>query len=85
MPAKYAGSHFFTPEQIANAQGNIGRFSWASEERDAAVALARRWIDLSDETLWHLVAEQTIGRSTNASVAKGCPQCGEGINRHGGS
>ncbi len=79
------GEHFIASEGIANARRNIERMYWAAAERDAAVDHARRWLDLDDDTLWSLVTGQTTGRSTNASVTKGCPQCGDGINRYGGA
>ena len=79
-----AVSHLINAEQIANARRNVERFPWAAADRDAAVERARRWIALDDGTLWDLVTEQTVGRSTNASVEKGCPRCGDGINRSGG-
>jgi len=78
-------SILITPEQISNARRNAERFPWASALRDEAVAAAERWTGLEDEILWSLVTEQSIGRSTNASVLKGCPGCGDGINRYGGS
>ena len=73
-----------TPEQVRNARLNATRFEWAADRRDVAVEKARRWVGLDDDALWALVTGQTIGRSTNASVEKGCPQCGQGIYRHGG-
>ena len=79
------GEHFIASEEIANARRNVERMSWAAAERDAAVDCARRWLDLDDDTLWSLVTGQTIGRSTNASVVKGCPQCGDGIDLYGGA
>ena len=79
------GEHFIASERIANARRNIEQMPWAAAERDAAVDCARRWLDLDDDALWTLVAGQTTGRSTNASVSKGCPQCGDGINRYGGA
>ena len=85
MPEPIYGGHFVTVEQIRNARRNVDRYSWAAADRDEAVRRAERWMGLADEDLWGLVTEQTVGRSTNASVAKGCPQCGDGINRFGGS
>ena len=85
MEKRSTGGHFVTPEHMRNAKRNIERFPWAASQRDAAVARAERWIGLEDESLWGLVTEQAIGRSTNASVEKGCPRCGDGINRLGGS
>jgi hypothetical protein len=69
------GGHFVTREQIENARRNVKRFEWAAEERDQAIAQAARWISLSDDQLWGMVTEQTVGRSTNASIIKGCPAC----------
>ena len=80
-----SGEHFIASEWIANARRNIEQMPWAAAERDVAIHRARRWLDLDDDTLWTVVAGQTIGRSTNASVSKGCPQCGDGINRCGGA
>lgn len=77
-------SQLITPEQILNARRNTEQLPWASALRDAAVKSASRWLTLDDDTLWSLVTEQSIGRSTNASVLKGCPRCGDGINRLGG-
>lgn len=61
-------SRLITPEAIDSARRNVGRYPWAAAERDSAVERAQRWMALNDEFLWGLVAEQTIGRSTNASV-----------------
>ena len=85
MPELAGGGHFVTRKQMATATANAERYAWAAAERDAAADKARRWMELSDDALWELVTEQTVGRSTNASVTKGCPQCGDGINRLGGS
>ncbi len=70
-----SGGHFVTVEQVENARRNIERFSWAAEERDTAVVHADRWLSLSDEYLWGMVTGQMIGRSTDASILKGCPSC----------
>ena len=78
------GGQLVTPEQVRNARHNATRFDWAADRRDVAVEKAKRWVRLDDDALWAMVAGQTIGRSTNASVDKGCPQCGHGIYRHGG-
>ncbi|MDE2999011.1 MAG: heparinase II/III family protein [Gemmatimonadota bacterium] len=78
------GGQLVTPEQVRNARRNATRFDWASARRDVAVERAKRWVGLDDDTLWTMVTGQTIGRSTNASIEKGCPQCGQGIYRHGG-
>jgi hypothetical protein len=67
-----------------NARRNADRIPWASAMRDSAVQTASRWTSLDDDFLWSMVTEQSIGRSTNASVVKGCPRCGDGINRQGG-
>lgn len=84
MSKPAGGGHFVTREQMAAAARNVERYPWAAAERESAVAKAQRWMGISDEALWELVTEQTVGRSTNASVVKGCPACGEGINRFGG-
>ena len=73
-----------TPEQVANARRNVRRFDWAAARRDAAIERAKRWVCFDDDRLWSMVTGQTIGRSTNASVEKGCPKCGQGIYRQGG-
>ena len=78
------GGKLVTPEQVRNARGNVTRFNWAAARRDAALATAKRWVRLDDDRLWAMVTGQTIGRSTNASVEKGCPQCGIEIYRYGG-
>ena len=78
------GGQLVTPEQVRNARRNVSRFDWAAARRDAAVAQAQRWARLDDDMLWAMVTGQTIGRSTNASVEKGCPQCGSEIYRYGG-
>ncbi len=78
------GGKLMTPEQVGNARRNVTRFDWAAAQRDAAVAKATRWVQLDDDRLWAMVTGQTIGRSTNASVEKGCPKCGQEIYRYGG-
>ena len=79
-----SGGKLVTPEQVENARRNVTRYEWAAVRRDAAVEKAKRWVRLDDDRLWGMVTGQTIGRSTNASVEKGCPECGQGIYRHGG-
>ena len=81
MSERRSGGHFVTPDQMENARRNIERYPWAAVERDAAVERARRWVDLDDGTLWGLVAEQTIGRSTTPNVEQGCPTCLDGLSR----
>ncbi len=78
------GGQLVTPEQVRNARRNVTRFDWAADRRDTAVAKAARWVRLDDDDLWTMVTGQMIGRSTNASVEKGCPKCGQEIYRFGG-
>ncbi|MDP6777320.1 MAG: heparinase II/III family protein, partial [Candidatus Latescibacteria bacterium] len=77
-----AGGHFATAEQIQNMRRNIDRYPWAASERDGAVEQTRRWTALDDDSLWGLVTNQAIGRSTTPNVERGCPTCRDGFSRY---
>ena len=72
-----------TQEEKANARKNVVRYEWARAIRDRAVEQAERWAALSDEELWHLPTEQSIPRGIHVNKERGCPNCGQGIDRFG--
>ncbi|MBQ7120606.1 MAG: Ig-like domain-containing protein [Oscillospiraceae bacterium] len=63
----------YTDEMVSAARENIGKYSWAKEERDAAVQSADKFLSLTDE-LWLNVAGQNIPRS-NIVGYKNDPDC----------
>ncbi|MGI5820403.1 MAG: heparinase II/III domain-containing protein [Armatimonadota bacterium] len=85
------GGGYFTAEKIANARANVQQHDWAAAERDAAVERAGRWVEISDDDLWHLVPCQdlprtidvTLTRTPEGIVRPGCLNCGDDVFEHG--
>ncbi len=76
-------SRFVTAQMRANAIANAQKLAWATGARDAAVAAAQRWAQLSDEALWAIVPGQDLPRDIHVSQACGCPNCGKAIDKFG--
>ncbi len=55
-------STFYTEERVAAARENVGKYGWASEMRDAAVAKANKYLG-KEEWLWNLVTTQELPRA----------------------
>jgi hypothetical protein len=83
LAAAKSGSTLVTAEQVANARSNVERYEWAARTREAAMAAADPWLELSDEQLWELVPEQSLPRSAVIRTHDSCPKCGAKADRHG--
>lgn len=75
----------YTPQKRVNAQSNIGRYAWAAEQRDQAVAAASIWVEDGPEKLWERVTGQSIPRSYAVASTQnwGCLRCGDKIHAYG--
>ena len=76
---------YYTGEKVNNARGNIERFSWAREIRNAAAEKAEEWLSHYDtfEKLWSVIPSQDIGRTFGVNPG-GCLVCGRAvINTYG--
>jgi len=73
----------YTEEKRQNIRRNIERYEWARRQRDAALRGAKKWVEMDDETLWKLVPEQALPRSTSVNINLGCPKCGRAVFKHG--
>ena len=60
---------------MARARANAGEHAWAAQTRNALVAAAQPWLDLSDEDLWGLMFGNTIRRSWQVWSDGYCPAC----------
>jgi len=73
-PAKTA-SVFFPGALVARARANAREHSWAANIRDALVAAARPWKQMSDDALWDLMFGNTIRRAWQVWSDGHCPAC----------
>ena len=82
-------SLFYTPDRIAAAKENINKYPWAQKIRDrimngdahgyyigAEYTSARELVKKSDDFIWELQPDTTIGRFIPEETKALCPQCG---------
>ncbi len=62
-----AGRTYYTDERIAIARENIKKYTWAKNEKDAAVEKADKYVALGMEGIWNLLAGEGIPRSIQLS------------------
>ncbi|MBQ2743658.1 MAG: Ig-like domain-containing protein [Oscillospiraceae bacterium] len=55
---------YYTDEMVAAARENISKYSWAKEERKAAVARADKYVGLEEE-IWEMIPGEGIPRATS--------------------
>ncbi len=75
------GRSFYTDKKVAAARENITKYSWAKDEKAAAVQAAEKYLGL-EETLWNLIPGQEIPRSTSVGYKTDpdmhyCRYCGD--------
>jgi len=77
------GRTFFTEEKIAAARKNIEKYDWAKHIRNTAVEAAERYLSYGSDFLWDSVTSQKLSRSLGVNQIKGCPVCGNRIDKYG--
>jgi len=68
-------SAFFPVGLVSRARRNAETYAWASQARDAMIAGAQPWMQLSDEELWGLMFSNSIKRSWMVWSNGHCPAC----------
>ncbi|GMQ80292.1 MAG: hypothetical protein BMS9Abin04_257 [Planctomycetia bacterium] len=79
VQAAKTGSTLYPAEVVQTVRGNVDRSPWGRACRDAAVAAARPWRDMSDDQLWGLVFGPGITRSWMVWSNGYCPACRESV------
>ncbi|MFW6600072.1 heparinase II/III domain-containing protein [Propionibacteriaceae bacterium Y2011] len=76
-------STLYTPEEVAAARENVGKFAWAQELRDAAVAKAAPLLAQTDDWLWSSITSQGLPRSYAVNQDLGSPITGTEYYKYG--
>jgi len=74
---------FYTEVKLRNARKNIGKFEWAKNKKDRAVAAAENYLAHGLDNLLVYITQQNLPRSYGVNQMKGCPVCGKGIDKFG--
>ncbi|MEO6647933.1 MAG: heparinase II/III family protein [Chitinophagaceae bacterium] len=84
------GGHY-SAERIANLRNNCGKYEWARQKFNVAVAKAKPWLVKTDEELWNMVPGQDLPRTIDVTYDGlssgpkflGCLICGNDILKYG--
>ncbi|MDA0337259.1 MAG: hypothetical protein O2782_19015 [bacterium] len=62
-------------DEVDRARKNVGRYEWARDLADRAIAASQDYVERSDEELWSLVTGQQVPRGIHVNPDLGCPTC----------